>query len=142
MNIKLSRKKQPRNILIANLATSLVLHGKIKTTLPKAKLVKAYVEKIISSVRQNTLATKRSVGSRLKDKQSVAKLFDIATKNIKQLPSSGIISIYKLGVRRGDGATVALAKINEELFKIEEIQSEEKNKEDKKEKIVNHEKDK
>ena len=123
MKAKLSRKSQPRNILIANLATSLILHGKIKTTLPKANAVQCYVEKIFTDVRKNSLAAKRKVGSKLKDKKAVAKLFEIGAKNISKIPSSGYTSIYKLYTRKGDGSTIALIKINENIFKVEEDKS-------------------
>lgn len=116
MPSKLSRKSQPRNMLVANLATSLVLHGKVKTTLAKAKLVQTYLEKIFAKVSDNSLASKRIVGARLKDKLAVAKLFDLAQKNISKMSGSGYTSIYKLTVRRGDGATVALIKLNDQVF--------------------------
>ena len=96
MPSKLSRKSQPRNILIANLATSLILHGKARTTLPKAKLIQTYLEKIFTDVKDNSLSAKRNVGAKLKDKLAVAKLFDIAQKNISTLPGSGYTSIYKV----------------------------------------------
>lgn len=120
MPSKLSRKSQPRNILIANLATSLILHGKARTTLPKAKLIQTYLEKIFTDVKDNSLSAKRNVGAKLKDKLAVAKLFDIAQKNISTLPGSGYTSIYKLNTRKGDGALMALIKIDESVFNIDE----------------------
>lgn len=118
MPSKLSRKSQPRDILVANLATSLVLHGEIKTTLAKAKLVQTYVEKIFTKVLDNSLASKRSVGVKLKDKLAVAKLFNLAQKNISEMSRSGYSSIYKLTTRRGDGATIALIKLNKKVFDL------------------------
>ena len=128
MPSKLSRKTQPRNILIANLATSLILHGKVRTTLPKAKLVQSYVEKIFTDVKRNNLSSKRNIGAKLKDKLAVAKLFEIAQRNIAKLPASGNVSIYKLNFRKGDGATIALVKINDEVFKVTEEKVEKKSK--------------
>lgn len=119
MGSKLSRRSDARNHVIANCATSLVLFGQIETTLPRAKTVQPYVEKLLTLAKKETLSSRREVARRLRDDHAVAKIFDIMVHNMTDR-SSGFTSIYTTRNRHGDGALCAILSINKELFSIQE----------------------
>lgn len=116
MKSKLGRKADARQIVVANMATSLILFGKIETTLSKAKTLRPYTEKMINTARSGTLSAKRKVARQLLDKKAVAKIFDIIVPNLTK--SSGFISLYKVNNRTGDGAKRAIIKLDEVLITI------------------------
>jgi large subunit ribosomal protein L17 len=120
MQSKLGRKKGHRDQVIANLATSLILHEKIDTTIIKAKTVAPFIDRIFSITKKDDLAARRYVTSILKDKKAVSKLFTQALPNIKSM-TSGFSSIYKIQPRRGDGAPMATIVLNEKIFKIKKL---------------------
>ncbi len=92
---------------MSSLALSLIVREKIKTTLPKAKELRPFVEKIVTKAKKNDIATRRLVISSLSNRaKETKKLFDIiAPKYIDK--KGGYTRILKLGVRKSDGAEMA-----------------------------------
>ena len=104
-----------RSAMLSNLAVSLITHGRIKTTLSKAKALRPFIEKIITLAKKahqaNDAARKlhfrRLAISRVRDKKVVAVLFDEKVTEFLERPG-GYTRIYKLGQRIGDAAEMAL----------------------------------
>ncbi|MFC1512053.1 50S ribosomal protein L17 [Candidatus Latescibacterota bacterium] len=104
---KLSRRREHRTLMLANLASSLILTGKIKTTDAKAKEVRPFVERLVTFARRGDLHARRIVLSRLRNAGAVKKLFDeIAPKFADRF--GGYTRIIKLGFRHGDNSPVSL----------------------------------
>ncbi len=103
---KLNRTSSHRSAMFANMAVALVTHEQIKTTLPKAKELRRYVEKLVSVARDSDLASRRRLISKIKDKQAVEKLISILGPRYKERPG-GYTRILKAGFRFGDMAPVA-----------------------------------
>lgn len=89
--------------LLRNLATSVVLHEKVRTTEAKAKAIKPVVERAVTSSRVNTLHTRRKLLSYFLDEQAVKKLLEDLGPRYKTRPG-GYMRITKLGKRSGDAA--------------------------------------
>ena len=103
---KFSRQKDQRNAMIVSLAESLIIHESIETTLPKAKDVLPYVEKLITKAKKGDLHNRRQVITSLQTISSANKLFDeIAPKLTGR--SSGYLRIEATRNRRGDNAELA-----------------------------------
>lgn len=101
----LDRKKQPRQALLRNLAVSLILYEKVKTTEAKAKAVKPLVEKLITKGKENTLANRRYLMKYLYVENAVKKVLEVLGPKYKER-QGGYTRIVKLGRRQGDGAPV------------------------------------
>ncbi|HEX7021659.1 MAG TPA: 50S ribosomal protein L17 [Trueperaceae bacterium] len=107
---KLNRPSSHRTALARNQATALLQHGRIKTTLAKAKNLRPYVEKLITTARGGDLHSRRLVAREIHDKEVVRKLMDdIAPRFAEQ--KGGYTRIYRLGMRRGDGTQEALIEL-------------------------------
>ena len=108
---KFGRKKNVRNALMNSLALSLIVRGKIKTTEPKAKELRPFIEKLITKAKKNDLATRRVVLSKLSNRRKeVKKLFEVlAPKYIDK--KGGYSRIFKMGVRKSDGAKMAIIEL-------------------------------
>jgi large subunit ribosomal protein L17 len=106
----LSRKKEHRDALLANLACNLIEHKRIVTTLAKAKALRIYVEPLITKAKKNETHQRRVVFSYLKDKDAVRELFDVISARIAGRPG-GYTRIIKLGTRPGDNAETALIEL-------------------------------
>lgn len=119
---KLGRTKGHRAQVIANLATSLVLHERITTTLAKAKTVLPTIDKMFTTAKKDNLLARRSLNNILNDRKAVAKVFTAGLPNIKNI-SSGFASVYKIAPRKGDGAPMAIVQLNENIFKKPEVKS-------------------
>lgn len=107
---KLQRTASHRKALLANQACSLISHGRITTTLAKAKALRPYVEKLITLAKNGSLHARRQVLGTLPQPKVVAKLFSEvaeATKNRQ----GGYCRIVKLGQRKTDSAPMALIEI-------------------------------
>ena len=107
---KLQRKASHRKALLANQACSLISHGRITTTLAKAKALRPYVEKLITLGKTGTLHARRQALATLPQPKVVTKLFSVvaeATKNRQ----GGYCRIVKLGQRMTDSAPMALIEI-------------------------------
>ena len=102
---KLGRDTNSRRALLNNLAGALIIHGSVTTTLAKAKFVKPYVEKMVTSAKKNKLASKRILASYLK-KAAFKKLTDEIAPGFDKRPG-GYARIIKLTARRGDSAAMA-----------------------------------
>ncbi len=102
----LDRKAAPRKALLLSLATSLVLFEKVKTTEAKAKAIKPLADKLITLAKKKTLVSKRELNALMLDKKAVKKLIEVYVPRFADR-TSGYTRVVKLGVRKGDGATVA-----------------------------------
>ncbi len=103
----LGRKSGHRKALLANMATSLILHKRIQTTVAKAKALKMYVEPLITKSKEDTTHSRRVVFSYLKNKEAVTELFRTVAPKIADRPG-GYLRVLKTGFRQGDGADMAL----------------------------------
>lgn len=111
---KFGRERDQREALIKSLAESLVIHESIETTLPKAKEVRPYVEKLITKAKKGDLASRRSVIAGLMTIDSAHKLVDdIAPKLAKR--QSGYLRIERTALRRGDNAQMARISFVDDL---------------------------
>jgi len=102
---KLDRKKQPRELMLRNLASSLIIYEKIKTTEAKAKAVKPLVEKLITTAAKGDLTTRRKLIKVLPQPMAVKKALEILGARYRERPG-GYTRIIKLGSRQGDGAKI------------------------------------
>lgn len=102
----LGRKKEPRKTLLRNLATSLILYEKIKTTETKAKVLRPYTEKIITKGKKGTLAARRELLKDLFLESAVKKVMEDLAPKYKDR-KGGYLRITKLVPRQGDGAKMA-----------------------------------
>jgi large subunit ribosomal protein L17 len=122
----LGRKKAHREALLSNLASQLIAHKRIVTTLAKAKALRTYVEPLITKSKQNTTHQRRIVFSHLQDKEAIKELFDVISLKIAGRPG-GYTRIIKLGTRPGDNAEQALIELvdfNEVYGKATEAKAE------------------
>ncbi len=99
----LDRKKAPREAMLRNLAASIVLHEKVKTTSAKAKAVKPLVEKAITTGKTNSLASRRRLLKFFYTDHPVKKILEVLGPRYEKRPG-GYTRIIKLGHREGDGA--------------------------------------
>ncbi|MCX6129061.1 MAG: 50S ribosomal protein L17 [Proteobacteria bacterium] len=104
---KLGRDSAHRRALLRNLATSLITHERITTTLPKAKELRSVVEKMVTLGKKGSLHHRRQAGSYLFDKEAVVKVFGDLASRFKDR-QGGYVRILKRGIRVGDGAKMAL----------------------------------
>lgn len=103
---KLGRDTPHRRALLRNLATALVEHGGIQTTLPKAKSLRPVVEKLVTLGKRGDLHARRQVAHYLFDKKVASKLFNDLAPQYKDR-NGGYLRILRLGKRFGDGAEMA-----------------------------------
>ena len=106
----LGRKSGHRKAMLANMATSLILHKRIETTVAKAKALKMYVEPLITKSKEDTTHSRRVVFSYLKNKEAVTELFRTVAPKIADRPG-GYTRVLKTGFRQGDGADMALIEL-------------------------------
>ncbi len=104
---KLGRTSAHRKAMFANMAVSLINHERIETTLPKAKELRRFAEKLITLGKSQTQVSRRRAYSLIKDHEAVSKLFDEIAKRYSGR-SGGYTRILKLGFRHGDNAPMAL----------------------------------
>lgn len=124
----LSRKAPHRKAMMANMASSLILHKRINTTLAKAKALRVFVEPLLTKSKEDTTHSRRTVFSYLKDKVAVSELFRDVSVKIADRPG-GYTRIIKLGNRLGDNAEMALIELvdyNENLKKDSKPKTEKK----------------
>lgn len=93
--------------LLANLASSLIEEGSITTTEARAKLLRPYVEKMVTKARRGDLHARRTVLRKIQNTDVVTKLFDDVAPRYEDRPG-GYTRIVKVGPRRGDGAEMAI----------------------------------
>jgi large subunit ribosomal protein L17 len=104
--IKLGRKSEHRNLLLANQVCSLIEHSRIKTTLAKAKAVRPFAEKMITLGKRGDLHARRIAFSFLRQKEAVRKLFAEVAASTRSR-QGGYCRVVKLGPRQSDSALMA-----------------------------------
>ena len=109
---KLGRTSSHRKALFANLATQLIQHEQIQTTLPKAKDLRRVVEPLINKAIKGDVAARREVAKVIKDAAVLKKLFDEVAPRFKDTPG-GYTRVLKMGYRQGDSAAMALIELTE-----------------------------
>jgi large subunit ribosomal protein L17 len=107
---KLNRNSSHRKAMFANMANSLIQHEVIRTTLPKAKELRRLAEPLITLAKEDSVHKRRIAFSRLRDKESVGKLFNELGPRYKARPG-GYLRILKCGYRSGDNAPMALVEL-------------------------------
>lgn len=115
----LGRTKAHRDALLSNMASSLILHKRIFTTLAKAKALRVYVEPLITKAKEDTTASRRVVFSYLQNKYAVTELFKEVAAKVGDRPG-GYTRILKTGHRLGDNAAtcfIELVDYNENMLK-------------------------
>jgi len=106
---KLSRKRDQRKALLKNLAESLILKEKIKTTEAKAKEVRIFIEKAINLAKENKLAKRRLLLKKFSN-QTAKKIMEVLAPKYKER-KGGYTRIIKLGQRKSDGARMAIIEL-------------------------------
>ena len=117
---KLGRKTAHRTAMLKNMAVSLIEHGRIQTTLPKAKELRKFADRLVTLGKKDSLHARRLVFDRLRDRTAVTTLFAKIAPSFKAR-NGGYTRIYKMGARRGDGAEMALIEYLREDIKGAEI---------------------
>ncbi len=107
---KLNRTSPHRKAMFANMAAALVKHEQIVTTLPKAKDLRPFVEKLITLGKKGGLANERLAMSKMRDQSQIRKLFDTLGERYKDR-NGGYIRIMKAGFRYGDNAPMAVIEL-------------------------------
>ena len=120
---KLNRNSAHRKALFKNLAIALIEQDIIKTTLPKAKELRKFVEPLITIGKEDTVANRRHVFSKLRSDQAVAKLFGEVSVNAKER-KGGYTRIIKAGFRPGDKADMAYIELVDRKMEDESISDE------------------
>ena len=105
-----SRKSAHRKAMFENLAAALIKHEQIKTTLPKAKELRPYVERIITLGKRGGLHARRQAYAQLMDEKVVDKLFTTIADRYKARPG-GYCRVLKAGIRYGDAASMAVIEL-------------------------------
>ncbi len=130
---KLNRTSSHRKAMFANMAAALIRHEQIVTTLPKAKELKPFVEKLVTLAKKGDLAARRMAISKVRDQAMVRKLFDTIGPRYDDR-NGGYTRVLKAGFRYGDSAPVAViefvdrdadAKGADDRARIEAMESEE-----------------
>ena len=104
---KLSRKSGHRKALFRNMSAALIKHEQILTTLPKAKELRPYIEKLITLAKRGGLSNRRLAQSRLLDETQLKKLFDVLAERYSDR-DGGYTRIIKAGYRESDSAQMAI----------------------------------
>lgn len=109
---KLNRTSAHRQAMLKNMAAALIKHEQILTTLPKAKELRPYTEKLITLAKKGGLSNRRLAASRLMDETQLAKLFDTLADRYADRPG-GYCRIIKAGFRASDAAPMAVIELVE-----------------------------
>lgn len=103
----LGRKSGHRRSLLKNLACALIEHKRIRTTLAKAKVLRGFIEPLVTKSRINTTHSRRTVFSYLQNKAAAKELFDVVAPAVGDRPG-GYVRVIRMGFRKGDAAEMAL----------------------------------
>ena len=106
----LGRTASHRSALLSNLASQLIAHKRIVTTVTKAKSLRTYIEPLITKGKENTTHQRRIVFSYLQDKEAITELFSTIAEKIGGRPG-GYTRVIKLGIRKGDNAELGLIEL-------------------------------
>lgn len=107
---KLGRTSSHRTAMFRNMAAALIKHEQITTTLPKAKELRPYVEKLITLAKKGGLSNRRLAHARLLDDTQLVKLFDVLAKRYQERPG-GYCRVIKAGIRASDAAPMAIIEL-------------------------------
>ncbi len=107
---QLNRNSSHRKAMFRNMASSLFRHEVIKTTVPKAKELRRVAEPLITLAKEDSVAHRRQVFDRLRDKEMTSKLFDELGPRYSERPG-GYLRILKCGYRKGDSAPMAFVEL-------------------------------
>jgi len=119
---KLGRTSSHRKALFKNMSVSLLDQEIIKTTLPKAKELRRFVEPLITLAKEDTVAKRRLAFARLRDRKIVTKLFDDIGQRAKTR-QGGYLRILKYGFRKGDSAPMAIVELVDRIKESEQVAS-------------------
>ena len=111
---KFGRERDQRRALLKGLATSLVEHGKIETTLPKAKELVRYIEKLVTKAKKGDLANRRAVIAGLSTQAAAFRLVDVIAPQLSGR-TSGHVHVERTRLRVGDGAQMATIAFVDEI---------------------------
>ncbi len=111
---KFGRERDQRLALRKGLLTSLVMHGKIETTLPKAKEIVRYIEKLITKAKKGGLHNRRQVIAALSTQEAANRLVDVIAPQLTAR-NSGHVRVRKTKVRVGDGTQMAVIEFVDEI---------------------------
>ncbi|MBN1144489.1 MAG: 50S ribosomal protein L17 [Bacteroidales bacterium] len=117
-NNNLGRKSAHRKAMLSNMASSLILHKRIKTTTAKAKVLRGFIEPILTKSKEDSTSSRRLAFSYLQDKDAVTALFREVSPKITDRPG-GYTRILKIGTRAGDAADmcyIELVDFNEAML--------------------------
>ncbi len=115
----LGRKSAHRQAMLSNMATSLIMHKRIATTVPKAKALRVYVEPLLTKSKDDTTNSRRQVFAKLQNKEAVTELFREVSVKIADRPG-GYTRILRTGFRLGDNAEMCIIELvdyNENMLK-------------------------
>jgi large subunit ribosomal protein L17 len=118
---KLNRTTSHRLAMLRNMMNSIIEHEAIKTTVPKAKELRRVIEPMITLSKEATVANRRLAFDRLRDRESVTKLFDVLGPRFKARPG-GYTRILKMGFRVGDNAPMALVEFVDRAVETEAVE--------------------
>lgn len=107
---KLNRTSAHRKAMLANMAASLIEHEQIVTTLPKAKEMKPFMDKLITLAKKGDLHARRQAVARVRDKEAVQKLFEVMGERYADR-NGGYTRVLKAGFRHGDNAPMAVIEL-------------------------------
>lgn len=107
---KLNRTSEHRKAMFANMAASLVQHEQISTTLPKAKELRSFVDKLVTLGKKGDLSARRQAISKMRDTEQVKKLFEVLAERYKDR-NGGYTRVLKAGYRYGDNAPMAVIEL-------------------------------
>ena len=116
---KLSRTHAHRVAMLSNMASSLIKHKRVETTLAKAKVLRGYVEPLINRSKEDSTHSRRIVFSYLHDKEAVTELFREVSQKVANR-NGGYTRILKTGIRHGDNSEMAIIELvdyNENMLK-------------------------
>ncbi len=109
---KLNRTSSHRTAMFANMAAALVKHEQITTTLPKARELRRFVEKLVTLGRRGDLHARRLIIAKTRDRATATKLIDVLGPRYAQRPG-GYVRVLKAGFRHGDDAPMAVIEFVE-----------------------------
>lgn len=107
---KLNKTSSHRLAMLANMSAALIKHEQIVTTLPKAKALRPFVEKVITMGKKGKLSDRRLAMSKVRDEDQVKKVFDVLADRYADRPG-GYVRIMKAGFRYGDNAPMAVIEL-------------------------------
>lgn len=126
---QLNRNSSHRKAMFKNMASSLVKHELIKTTVPKAKELRRVIEPLITRAKVDSVANRRIIFSRIRDNEATAKLFTEIGPRYAERPG-GYVRILKCGYRKGDNAPMAYVElVDRPVVEVEDDEDMEENEE-------------